>query len=176
MNSQKGFSLIEMIMVTAIIGILATILILNFRAGSGETALRQVAQQISSDVRRAQTMALSGRRYDGQARCGYGVTQIDEQTYQIYVGPDSQGVDCHSITEKNFDTEDQIVETIGLIDSQISIVGTFPDIFFEPPNPTTYIDNNDLIASTEPAEIILTTDAEDIKKIWIYPSGLIEIE
>jgi len=176
MNSQKGFSLIEMIIVASIIGILATTLVLNFRAGSKETALRQVAQQIASDVRRTQTMALSVKRYEGETRCGYGMTQVDDQTYQIYVGPNSRDVDCHEITEKNFGTGDQIIETVKLLDSQIKIVGIFPDIFFEPPNPTTYIDNNDLVASEEPAKIILTTDTEDRKTISVYPSGLVEVE
>jgi len=179
MNSfkgQKGFSLIEMIIVSSIVGILATTLILNFRAGSRDTALIQVAQQIASDVREAQSMAISSKRYAGQTRCGYGISFNDAQTYQIYVGPDSKTVDCHSIVEKNFGAGDMVVETVTLLDIQVEITGVFPDIFFEPPDPTTYINNNDLTVSSNPAEIVLTNAGGSTKKVLVYPSGLVEVE
>ncbi len=179
MNSfkrQKGFSLIEMIIVASIIGILATSLILNFRAGGRDTALIQVAQQIASDVRETQSMAISAKRYAGQTRCGYGISFNDARTYQIYVGPDSKSIDCHSIVEKNFGSGDMVVETVTLLDIQVEISGTFPDIFFEPPDPTTYINNNDLMVSSTPAEIVLINAGGKTKKVLVYPSGLVEVE
>jgi len=179
MNSfkrQKGFSLIEMIIVASIIGMLATTLILNFRAGSRDTALTQVAQQIASDVREAQSMAISSKRYAGQTRCGYGVSFNDAQTYQIYVGPDSKSIDCHSIVEKNFGSGDVVVETITVLDIQVEISSVFPDIFFEPPDPTTYINNNDLTVNSNPAEIVLINAGGNTKKVLVYPSGLVEVE
>ncbi len=165
-----------MLIVSSIIGILATTLILNFRAGSRDTALIQVAQQIASDVREAQSMAVSTKRYAGLTRCGYGITFNDARTYQIYVGPNSKGIDCHAIVEKNFGSGDVIMETVTLLDIQVEITGVFPDIFFEPPDPTTYINNNDLMMSSAPAEIVLTNTGGNTKKVLIYPSGLVEVE
>jgi type II secretory pathway pseudopilin PulG len=165
-----------MSIIIAIIGILATSLVLNFRAGSRQTALRQVAQQVASDLRETQSFALASRRYGGQTRCGYGLHYVDRNTYQVYVGPDSQVVNCDN-TNKNFTAgDDQIVETIKIIDSQIEFDGPFPDIFFEPPDPTTYIDDKDLTESTDPAQIVLITATGDTKTVLVYPSGLVEVQ
>jgi len=172
---QKGFSLIEMVIVASIIGMLATTLILNFRAGGRDTALIQVTQQIASDVREAQSMAISAKRYNGLTRCGYGVSFNDARTYKIYVGPDSKSIVCKT-ENRNFNTGDVVIETVTLLDIQVEITGTFPDIFFEPPNPDTYIDNEGLATRANPAEIVLTNTGGKTKKVLVYPSGLVEIE
>ncbi len=177
LKGQKGFSLIEMLVVMSIIGILSTVVILNFRQGGRETSLRQVAQRVASDIREAQTMTLGAKRYAGEARCGYGISYKDPTTYIVYVGPSSKDVDCDLVTSRNYGAaEDSIVETVKVLDVKIEFVKPFPDIFFQPPNPTTYIDNKDLIQSNTPADIELTTATGDTKKILVYPSGLVEVQ
>lgn len=176
--NQKGFSLIEIIVVATIIGVLSTTLILNFRSGSKRTALRQAAQQLAADIRRAQTTAVVSKRYLEKTRCGYGVRYVGPDRYAIYTGPDSRAIDC-SVLDRNFDGGDSDVEIIKLLSVNVEFISAFPDIFFEPPDPKTYI-NNDASLSAIPAQIMLSVVGgscpNDCKSVVVTPAGLVEIQ
>ena len=72
---SHGFTLIELIISIGIIGMLSTITIVNFKAAQRSREIKNVAETLVSDLRRAQAMTLSGSRLsDGRiARGGYGI-------------------------------------------------------------------------------------------------------
>ena len=176
-ESQKGFSLVEMMVVVVIIGILATVMILNFRGSGSQMALRQVTQQVMSDIRRAQSLAIASTQFEGEMKCGFGIYYVDSTTYAIYTG-DTVG-DCDT-ENRNFELGiDQTYRGLTMADRQIVFRQSFPDIFFEPPDPKTYIDNSSLLSGPN-AEIKLgIVDGicpDDCLTIIIRPSGLVEVQ
>lgn len=179
LRSQNGFLLIELMIVITIIGILSTVVILNFRSGGTRSALRQVTQQVVSDIRRAQSLAVSSTRAQSKTTCGFGIYYVDPGVYGIYNGPDSQVVDC-SAENKNYEVgRDDVFVGISVLDNNIEFISPFPDIFFEPPDPKTYI-NNDSSVSASPGQIVLRivggTCPQDCSTITITTAGLVEVQ
>lgn len=139
---SKGFSIIEFVLVFVIIATLSVALILNFRVGARTaTARLQTASAIISDVRRAQSMALAGTRYQGIIVCGYGVHYVSKSFYQIYAKP-VPGGGCSVLSTRNYESgTDSVVETKSMINQSMELRAGFGDIFFEPPNPRVYVNN-----------------------------------
>lgn len=141
-GQQAGFSLAEMLLVIAITSILSTILLMNFRTtASNKTARDQVSSVVVSDLRRAQSMALSGSQKDGTIVCGYGLHYIDSQTYSLYAKVPPGGV-CSGLTGRNYASGDLIIEARKIANANFQIGAPFQDIFFQPPDPKTYINDS----------------------------------
>lgn len=56
-----GFSLIELVVAMGIFVLIATVILANFRQGQKEDNLRLAATELSSDIRRVQTLGMSGQ-------------------------------------------------------------------------------------------------------------------
>lgn len=82
--SRKGFTLIELTVVIAILGLLLGVAVTNFRAGQRQDAVRLSAQRLTDILRTAQAKALSGATINGQVAPSYGV--------QLIVDADPAGV------------------------------------------------------------------------------------
>jgi len=138
-NKQKGFTLIELIVVMAIIVILTTLVLANYRDGQKRYALSQSAQQLASDLRRIQNMAMNGVGISAASgRRGYGIyiNLANNDSYIIYA--DQNG-------NNTWQPSDELIEAINLANN-VKITGVSTpnekaDIYFESPDPTTYISN-----------------------------------
>ncbi len=79
-NMQQGVTLIEMIVVVAIIAMVSSVIIFNYSDFSSNVSLRNLTQDVALNIRRAQTYATSVRpieALDGQSSrnfSGYGVS------------------------------------------------------------------------------------------------------
>lgn len=184
---DSGFSLIEMLVVMSITALMTGFLIAQF--SHSQTGVTQVAAVIESELRDAQTRAISGVKYQSKHRCGYGATQFDEHSLYIYTSPDASDTaqqDC-SLQDKNYEAKvgDETVRMVSISDPKIEIKDLgqkyiFKDIFFEPPLGRTYIDN-DGSASAVAGRITIgaqsvacTSNPGSCKSICIYPSGNIQ--
>jgi len=178
---NNGFSLIELLVVMSIIATFSVALILNFRVSSTNTSARQqAASVIVSDIRRAQTMALAGSRFGGNTICGYGIHYINSSSYLIYAGAD-EGLPMCSNTNHNYQAGvDFLVETKIIQNINMEIRSSFADIFFEPPDPRVYLNNNSSLA-IPPVTITIQVKGQascavgtctDIK---IYTSGRLDV-
>lgn len=134
--NERGFTLVEVLVVASITVLITGFLVVNF--SRSRVVLNQMPIIISDGVREAQAMALSGSLVRGTYRCGYGI-HFTADGFLIYSGPDSSAVDC-SAEDRNYEASaDAIVRSALLPNNALEIVVPVVDIFFEPPNPTTYI-------------------------------------
>jgi len=166
---EKGFTIIEMLVVMFIIVIITTLILTNYRSGQKMYALKQASQQVVSDLRRAQNMSMSGKKNTAETIYDYGVHFEGDASYYILFA------DKQANSQRYNSGSDAQVERINLR-NQIKIKAVSPsssglDIVFEPPNPKTYINKN----ASGPATIILQSgsDSSLTKTITITAVGLI---
>jgi prepilin-type N-terminal cleavage/methylation domain-containing protein len=177
-DKEKGFTLVEMAVVAAIIGFLGTLIIINFSRSRIDVV--QGANLTLSTIRAAQTKAIASTAYGGHSVCGYGI-HYDAGTQKIttYVGPNSSTSNCSTINTNYQSSEDTILSYQTFTDSRIEVKSAFNDIFFVPPDPKTYLNNN---ASLNQSPITIqigvtgTTCPTNCKTIYVYPSGKIEAQ
>jgi len=179
--TAKGFTLIEILIVSAIIATLSVVFILNFRlSAKNKTARLQVASIIVSDLRQAESMSISGSRYQGNIACGFGVHYVDSATYLIYAKSVPMDQPCASLATRNYTDGDPIVAAKKVFNPGVEIRSHFNDIFFEPPDPKIYIDNDSSLTHA-PEQIIiqLLGQADCVSQpcttIQVYTSGELDI-
>lgn len=176
--SDKGFTLVEVLVVAAITGFISTFMLLNFQRSRIDLTLS--TNEVIGSLRSAQTRSLASTQYDtgtgSKIRCGYGIHYINPASYAMYVGPDAASVDCSTLN-KNYDGADSIIQTNIFTDARVEFKSPFNDIFFEPPDPKTYL-NNDSTLGLPPQAITLGkiggTCPNDCKTINVYTSGKIQ--
>ncbi len=173
---QAGFTLVEMAVVAAIVGFLSTTLIINF--SRTRIDIDQSANLIVATIREAQTRAVSSTTYSDYNPCGYGIHYISPLQFSIYVGQDASAVDCLNIANKNYQAgRDVLLGAQSFSDTKIQFTGMFNDIFFLPPDPKTYLNNNSSL-NQPPINIeigqIGGACPQNCRTIYIYPSGKIE--
>lgn len=175
---EKGFTLVEILVVAAITGFISTFLLLNFQRSRIDLTL--TSNEMIGSLRSTQNKALASARYDSgtgqKIRCGYGVHYTSPSSYSVYAGPDASSIDCTTLN-RNFDGEDVIISTKVFTESRVEFKSSFNDIFFEPPDPKTYLNNNSSL-NLPPQAITIGkiggTCPQDCKTIYVYTSGKIE--
>jgi prepilin-type N-terminal cleavage/methylation domain-containing protein len=80
MKNQHGFTIVELIVTMSIMAILASMVVINFRANEIENLLDQEAQRYVTVVRQAQNYALTGQKFEDQVPKAYG----------LYIGADNK--------------------------------------------------------------------------------------
>ncbi len=117
--NKKGFTLLELLVVIAVIGILTSILVLNYRAGARILAVERESLRFFQSVRKVQTYYLGkgedGCKINGEFHDDY------EYGYGLYFknepGNNASGeyiifADC--LGTKQYDDNDVVVETVNL--------------------------------------------------------------
>ncbi len=171
LGQQAGFTLIELLVVISIMGLLSTLVLASHHNSQKKYALSQATQQLISDLRKAQNMAMSGVDIEGQYY-GYGVyvRRQDSDISYIFYGdktlPDGNN-------KYNSGTDD-VLETVNL-PNQIKIQSTNPaskiDVFFRPPDPVTYINAP---SGVNPGTITLELEGASLTKtVTVTTAGLI---
>jgi prepilin-type N-terminal cleavage/methylation domain-containing protein len=175
---NKGFTLVEVAVVATITGLISTFMLINFQRSRID--LNLTSNEFTQSLRSAQNKALASARYDSGAgpkiRCGYGIRYISPTSYSTYVGPDAASVNCSALN-KNFDAADFVTATRVFTDARVEFKSPFTDIFFEPPDPKTYI-NNDSTLGLPPQAITIGkiggTCPSDCTTLYVHTSGKIE--
>lgn len=176
---QAGFTLVEMAVVAGIIGFLSAAIIINF--SRTRIDVDASANLIISTIREAQTRAVSSTSYNGHSPCGYGIHYVSSTVFEIYVGQDASTAipDCITgVPNKNYNSgTNSILRSQVFSDPKIQFMATFNDIFFLPPDPKTYLNNN---PSLNQAPITIQIGPvggacpTNCRTISVYPSGKIE--
>lgn len=89
---RKGFSLIELLVVAAIIGIVTAIVIVGLTANKDQKDAENAAIVAASKVREAQSAALTGRQYLANTTpCSYRVAWGSTNVTNSYIYKDGSG-------------------------------------------------------------------------------------
>lgn len=97
-SSSRAFSLVELLVVIAVIGVLSSIMLVNLTTNRIEKEVEGAAFQVAIKIREAQTSALTGRQFIANTvPCSYRVSWSGSQLTTSYVYKDGSG-NCTSIT------------------------------------------------------------------------------
>ena len=172
---NKGFTLIEVLVTTFIIGIISTVILLNYRTGQEQVLLARAAVAFESDIRKAENLAFASVDVSGSSPCGYGLHYVNNRTYSIYVGRLGGAASCKSSVHNYQAGIDSIFQELKIVEPRAIFRNNFPNIFFEPPDPTIYVNNfHSIIAGTN-VEICLEDILTKCQILGVYSSGEIEI-
>lgn len=167
--------------------------VLNFKSKStNATARHQVSSIIVSDIRRAQSLAISGAQARGQIVCGYGIHYLNNGLgYTIYAKLPNPANKCTgNVTYNNTSSINNLdIETKTFANPSFTVdwspfnsgTGNNDDVFFKPPDPTTFINNKDLSQSPNDTVIINIylngsgCPGTNCTSITVYKSGKIDI-
>ena len=192
MINESGVTLIEIIVVVAIITIFSAILISDFPSIERQFYLTRAAYQLAQDLRRVQSLSLSGSFLPGgQSISGYGLyinTDTNPQSYILYA--DSCKDQKYTIDDPTCPAGDYTQGTLGTID--MTQGGRYPEVYIEgltgidggaitsidftPPNPTTTIQN--ISAGYNQIGIILglKSDPAKTKEVDVNTAGFINVK
>ncbi len=187
LKNDRGFTLVEIMVTFAIIGVLTAVAFTNYRSGEKQFALERSAQKLNQDIRNAEGMAIASKEFKGVFQGGYGIhftltpPSDDGGSYILFVdcngndqydGASLVCNDCSSGACTASSTEE--VETIylekGVYISQLTPVGSSLTIKFYPPEPTVTF-----YPDASSVSIALSSIGLLSKQIEINKTGLIEI-
>lgn len=190
LKKRLGFTLIEILLVIAIIFIFSTYIIVNYKKNQPTYALLGVAQKMSFNLRRAQNMAMSSKEFHGKVpQGGYGVyfpiTPVGAVgNYIIFADCDgskdynTSGLPC----EGNFSEKaEEIVLEGGVKISSIlcSPACSLNDrgyVVFIPPDPTIIIGPANVGDNVTDINIALSVEGGPVRTITVNKVGKIDIE
>ena len=76
MMHRRGFTLIEIMVVMAIIGIVTAVTIVSFGSGKERKAVEGQARKVAAAIREMQNYALTGKQIGTNVPCKFGVISI----------------------------------------------------------------------------------------------------
>ena len=187
-NDQKGFTLLELTVVIAIVILLSGIVLTNYQVGEREYALLRSAYKLAQDLRTAEKMAMASETLPasfggGFPKGGYGIFfQNNLYSYILFADCDgdkeydASGSALNCLEASPGTPYPEKIKELSLEEMGIKISSLSPSsplsITFFPPDPTIKI-------RPEPADnlaiITLTYDGKT-KTVKINTVGLIEID
>ncbi len=118
LKQQKGFTIIELLVVIGIMGLMATLMVVQFNLTRSRRALNLAANELSTNIRKTQSYALSARNVAPSVPAKFYVLQFDfSQPSQYTI----------LAVDTNFNSRPTLVENINLdtdvvLNSKMSLV------------------------------------------------------
>jgi prepilin-type N-terminal cleavage/methylation domain-containing protein len=186
-TSSPGFTLVELMVSVAIIGLLSAFTLVNFNSYTQRSKVDTAAYKLASDIRTVQNYAMSMKEFGVSVPAGgWGLRSVEgENEYIIYADLEKVGEAWHGKY-----TEAEKFQTIslngGVVIEEIDIGGAtnrdYSYINNIPPNPDIVIngaenENNDnlQISGAEYIEITLSNDGHT-RKVIVNKFGLVDVE
>lgn len=168
---KNGFSLVEILVVLAIIMLMASIVIFNISSQRQNSALLRSAQKLSLDLRRVQNYALSSKKFrTSEVPCGWGVHFYSPNSLSYTIFADTAAsLNCSDRDFVRSSDGSEDFETINL-DSGIiisSLSNGLSDVVYTPPQPSV-----NFVPDQTTASIVLS-NRNSTRTINVNKSGLI---
>lgn len=170
MPDNKGFILVELLVVVSLIVLLSAAVFVDFKKGEKNLILQRNAYKLAQDIKKAQEMTMSAKQ--GYCGNGFGIHFDNSLGYYVLFA------DCDDDKYWDGDPPDDEVETIYL-DETVEITDLKPatdfSVFFVPPDPVTWI-NNFSSGQIAKIEISCKEDASITRTVIVNNAGRIEIK
>jgi prepilin-type N-terminal cleavage/methylation domain-containing protein len=92
--NYKAFSLMELLIVIAIIGIMTAVGFVSLTSNKTKTNLETAQREVASTIKLVQSYALQGKKQGASTPCGYGFRFADATNYQIFYNIAAPGKNC----------------------------------------------------------------------------------
>lgn len=162
----SGFTVIEMVVVIAIIGITSSIVITSLMAGRAVRLTEQAVHDVASALRQAQNFALTGKANTGEESCYFGLRFNSSSQYVLVQYYRSSG-NCnsyHTLTTTNLSGG---VTFTG--------IGSYPTtLAFSLPRAEVYSATSGAFSGLATAQLIGLTKSSRTQYLCLYPGGRIE--
>ena len=173
---MKGFTLIEVLIIMFIVAFLSIAILFNYKTSQNRASLTRAVSVFESGIRKAQNLATASPDFGGATPCGYGINYRDNRTYRIYAGHLGGAANCQSSNHNYQSGTDSTFEDLKLIEAGVVFRSSFSDIFFEPPDPATYINNNKSVGISVIIQLCLEKDLNICRNVTIDTAGRISIQ
>lgn len=192
-RASKGFSLMELLVVTAIFVTISGIVLANHSRFGGQVVLENIAYDIALSVRHAQLYGIAVRRFGTVFGVGYGMHFGAATTYQLYADT-LNGNGVYECPDPGNQATCELVESTTIVGGhQITSLcvrasgnATFTcaksalDILFKRPEPDAYIRATTGSvpdgALYEAAQIVITSPRGQQKAVIIENTGQISVQ
>ena len=131
----EGFTIWELLVVMAIIGIVSAIVLAQNQYFNSRRQLQRAVQELSVNIRWAQGLALETQQVGGVLPAGYGIYVKDASHYLIFYN-------LSSAVKTYVAATSQTLKEFTLPSSVTLTAGVTQNAFFLKPNPDCYINNN----------------------------------
>ncbi|MDD5464245.1 MAG: prepilin-type N-terminal cleavage/methylation domain-containing protein [Candidatus Moranbacteria bacterium] len=129
---KKGFSLVEMLIVAAIMIFMTGVLFVNQNGKKASSDVEVMARQIAAQIRALQNEALNGKRFDTNAD---GIADINACRFYFDAPAGlSYYVKYYSNCAVAPTEIVSAAQTVSLNKKRVSIVGSATNLFFSPPD------------------------------------------
>jgi prepilin-type N-terminal cleavage/methylation domain-containing protein len=147
---NKGFTLIELVVVVSVIAILSVVFLANYRGGEGEFALKRSAHRMAQDIRDAEERSTATQDFKGIYQGGYGIFLTEgSSSYILFVDCNGDGLynegayNCQDCTSGSCiagsfteEVESLSLEEGSLISNLVPDTSGNLSISFLPPDPS----------------------------------------
>jgi prepilin-type N-terminal cleavage/methylation domain-containing protein len=172
-DHNKGFSLIEVMTVVAIIIIMTGLVFANYGKGNQQATLELQAYAFAQDLRSVQEMAMSAKQISGSVAPGYGIYLVEGGTsYIIYADtyPSPGG-------NSRYDASDTQLKTVNF-ENRVYFQSLTPNLLsvnFSPPDPATTLTGAG--GAVSQATIVLSTQGlTKSQTVIVNKAGLIYVQ
>lgn len=173
---KNGFTITELLVVVAIISLMSTLVLINFKLGERQFALEGSVHKLSQDLRVVQELSMSAKTHDcgaGWRMKGYGINLIVEADFYLLRARCEEKANPGNYSDSTIEEAIKLEKGIKIKElerngNQVSALS----IFFYPPEPE--IDFGG--ANKALVTLCLKTDINNFKSVSVNKIGLIAIE
>ena len=174
---MRGFTLVEMMVVIAIMGIVGGMVFVNYRGNERQVVLDNAAAKVAQDIRRARELALRAGLFNcqppGTEFKGYGIyfNAGTPTSYRLFA-------ECNDNDRYNDPQDDLIGGAPIVLGGGVRIQSTTPNpihILFWPPNPDMIIRGNPPVGAQAQGQVIIELGGS-IRTVTITNAGTVKIE
>lgn len=192
LKAARGFTLIEMLVVTGIIALISGLVLVNNNRFGGVVLLQNLAYDIALSIRQAQIFGISVQRFNSSFGSAYGMhfvptSGLSTDSYQLFADaiqppdglydcPQPGTANCELVQSTTISQGFKIQRLCATPPGQSEECGLASlDITFQRPEPDAFIRSPAYAGLNESARVEVVSPRGDVKSITVEANGQISV-